>query len=479
VNSPAFVPNGAMVSSPAVMNGNVYYVSNVPVITNTLGQTFVDHAVLQAVTTAGQKLWSRALFKACGPTPTTDIDVSSPAVGSGLVNGVVTPEVFVGWTAQVNGNAQGCVFDFNGLTGALIWAFPVTGGDVEGSPAIMSSNRGPLVVVGANDDHVYGFSLNYTGPMSGTAPVAWDYNTQNDAPPPGYAQYCNNDEGCGDGVWASPSEGQVLVNGTLHHYVFFGLCANNTGLSVGRLDAVDIDNIVNGSPTLAWSFWDPHPTPDNDFSLVQTLTDRNGVALRVFTAEHHGHMFSLDPATGHLFFDFDARATLGKPVAILNAPGAFASSSAGYEYIFSVGCPPSTPSLGLIACALGQPSYGYLVALNAFSTAPGGQLLWKSLDMGGVTFSTPATINQGANAVLFALGPFSAGSPYRGDLLAFDPNNGSLLADYPVSNHTRGTLGSLAVYGNMAFVPEGYGILDGDTWSQGGELAVFACAGCN
>jgi outer membrane protein assembly factor BamB len=466
VTGPGFGQLGAVISSPAVYQGIVYYASDEQVVTTTNGVSVTAHiGLMLAVSTTGQVVWTRR-FPVCGTSNAPQFTLSSPAVGLGRINGVSTPQVFIGW-----GEATGCVYDFNALTGALIWEYPLPD-PVMGSPALMPTNSGPLVVVGANDDTLHAFSLNYTGPMSGSATQVWQYNDQQDPPPPGYAQYCDPEEVCGDSIWGSVSEGIVMVNGARHHYAFFPIGASPTH-TVGRLDAVDMDNIVNGSPTLAWAFWDPHVQPDNDFSLVQTLTDRNGNALRVFTAQHYGHMYSLDPATGHLVFDFNAAAALGEPLSMLNGSGAFANVNGTYAYIFGTGCSVSTWQL---SCGT-TTSYGSIVAINAMTTTASGALLWSSPNLGGELNSSPAAINLGANAVIFALGPYSASSPYRGDLLALNPATGALLADYPVNGHAWGTIGSLAVYGNKIFVPEGYGIID-DTYGQLGALVAFTCAGC-
>ena len=123
----------------------------------------------------------------------------------------------------------------------------------------MTSNSGSIVVVGDNDDYVRAFTVNYAGSLGGSGTQLWAYNTRFDPAPPGHSKYCQkNEELCGDAIWSSPAEALVMVNGTPHHYIYFGVGAEAN--LVGRVDAIDMDAMsttIHNGPTLAWAFWDP------------------------------------------------------------------------------------------------------------------------------------------------------------------------------------------------------------------------------
>ncbi|MEO8971537.1 MAG: PQQ-binding-like beta-propeller repeat protein, partial [Ktedonobacteraceae bacterium] len=422
-----------------------------------------DASTMYAVTVAtGQVLWS-VPFPACGTMPQQSFVLSSPAVTTGYINalGTTATEVFIGRGSRNQGGI-GCLYDFNGATGALIWNY-VTPGTDYASPAIMSTDNGPIVVTGDNSDYVHAFSVNYAGVLGGTGVQLWDYNTRYDPPPPGHAQYCQkNEELCGDAVWSSPAEAKVMVNGTVHHYAYFGVGAEAN--TVGRVDAIDMDapsTAAHSGPTLAWAFWDPNPLFNDDFGTVLALNDTNGFGIRVYSGMNNGHMFGLDPATGAMFFDFDTTAQLGGIKSVIHSTGSLLVINGVTELIFGSGS-----STG-----------GYIWAIDALSTASGGTFLWKSQDFGGEMMASPAVVNQGANAVIYTMGSVRLGTPTVGDLLAIDPSSGAVLADYPVYNHAYGADSSPAVYGNMVFVTEGDNIYNNPEPGKGG-LAAVQCPGC-
>ena len=334
----------------------------------------------------------------------------------------------------------------------------------------MSTNSGNIVVVGSNDDYVRAFSVNYTGPMKGSGVQLWSYDTRNDSPPPGYGQYCEpSPELCGDAVWSSPAEGVVMINSTPHHYAYFGVGAETN--TVGRVDAIDMDTIVNMSPTLAWAFWDPHPSYDDDFGTVSVLTDMNGFASRVFSGMNRCDMYGLDAINGDMYFDLSTSAQIGNVQSKIHSNATFVTINNTTELIFGSGC---SPSREYPVC--GGPNNGYIWAIDALSTASNGTLLWQSQDFGGDIVSSPVVVNQGTNAVIYVLGPWLPGTTTRGDLLALDPMNGTGLADYHVFNQAYGAVSSPAIYGSRVFVTEGYSIYSSSP-PQGGGLAAFQCAG--
>ncbi|HLX39033.1 MAG TPA: PQQ-binding-like beta-propeller repeat protein, partial [Ktedonobacteraceae bacterium] len=253
VTGSAYTTTGAVNSSPAIVDGVLYYAAS------GARTALPDNATMYAVSViTGQTLWS-VPFPPCGTMSQQQSYVlSSPAVGSGYITalGTTATEVFIGRGSRYN-NGVGCLYDFDGATGALIWEYE-TPQQVYSSPAIMTTSSGTIVVVGDNDDYVRAFSVDYAGVPGGQGTQLWDYNTRNDIAPSGHAQYCQkNEELCGDAVWSSPAEALVMVNGTPHHYAYFGIGAEAN--TVGRIDAIDMDTIVQNSPTLAWAFWDPHP----------------------------------------------------------------------------------------------------------------------------------------------------------------------------------------------------------------------------
>ena len=448
VTGAAYTTTGAVNSSPAIVGGILYYAANQP--------KQPDASTMYAVSVAtGQVLWS-VPFPACGILSQKSDVLSSPAVASGYVNalGTSVTEVFVGRGS----NGPGCLYDFNGATGNLIWKY-LTPNQIDSSPAIMTTNSGSIVVVGDDSDYVRAFSVDYSGSLGGHGKQLWAYNTRYDQPPPGYSQYCQkNEELCGDAVWSSPAEAMVMVNGTAHHYAYFGVGAEDN--TVGRVDAIDLDTLVHHSPALAWAFWDPHPQFNDDFGTILVLTDPNGFGLRVYSGIDNGDMYSMDATTGTMYFDFSTAAQLGTKSAI-HSTGALVAINGVTELIFGSG----------------TKYVGYIWAIDALSTNSGGTLIWRSKKFGGEILSSPAVVNQGANAVIYSMGPVRFGHPSSGDLLALDPVNGAILANYPVFNHAYGAASSPAVYGNMVFVTAGYTFYNSPE-PGGGGLAAFQCASC-
>jgi hypothetical protein len=466
VTGSIYTTGGQFMASPVVYQGVLYYAVNTRV---TSGTTQVPYSTLYAANVStGQQLWSKP-FPLCANMTKTDYTFSTPALTTGMVNGVATTEVFIGW-----GNiSRGCAYDFNGADGSLIWQYATTG-PTNASPAIFPSNKGPIVIFGENADKIHAFSVNYTGTLGGHGKQVWQYNNALDAPvPPATAVYCQAPgESCGDAVFGSPAEGLVTVNGITHHYIYFPVGSSFTNYA-GRLDAVNIDTIVNGSPTLAWAFWDPTPLPDNDFITVTVLNNSSGFATRVFTGMHTGHEFGLDAVTGQLIFDFNAGSFAGNRQTFIHSTAALVTINGTTELIFGSGC---NPSRDYKSCVGGDS--GHVFAIDALSTAPAGTLLWESKDYGGDIVSSPAVVNSGANAVVYIMGPwYPTNTLSRGDLLAFDPANGNVLADYAVYNHAYGSVSSPAIYGNTIFVSEGYSIY---TWppTPGGGLAALQCTAC-
>ncbi len=465
VTGAAYTTTGEVMASPSIYHGIMYYSANTRVTSGTQQLPFSTMHAVEVST--GQMLWSTP-FPLCAKMTKTDYTFSTPAVTTGMVNGVATTEVFSGW----GDISRGCVYDFDGSTGRLIWDYATTG-PTNASPAFFPTNNGTIVVIGENGNKIHAFSVNYNGTIGGKGKQLWQYNNSFDPPPPITAQYCQAPgESCGDAVFGSPAEGLVKVNGTPHHYIYFPIGSSFPNRA-GRLDAIDIDNMVNGSPTLAWAFWDPNPSTDNDFITVTVLNDANGFATRVFTGMHTGHEFGLDAVTGQMYFDFNSSAYAGNRQTFIHSTAAIVTINGKTELIFGSGC---NPSRDYKSCAGGNS--GHVFAIDALSTASSGTLLWESKDYGGDIVSSPAVVNSGANAVVYIMGPwYPKNTLSRGDLLAFDPANGNVLADYAVYNHAYGSVSSPAIYGNTIFVSEGYSIY---TWppTPGGGIAAYQCTGC-
>src|SRR5579863_1479990 len=402
VSGSAYTSTGSAEDSPAVYQGILYYVANT--VTQKNGRNVVTNTLYAVDTTAGSVLWSYQ-FPLCGNATFTQFVASSPAVTTGMVNGVATTEVFVGWGAK-----KGCFYDFDGLTGTIIWVYGPTSG-ILSSPAIMATNSGTLVVYGDENDYVRAFSTTYTGTLGGRQSPTWIYNDRLDPPPAGYSQYClPAPDLCGDSVWSSPAEAMVMVNGVAHHYAYFGVGAQTN--FVGRVDAIDLDLRPAKVPTLAWSFWDPHPQFDNDFGSVAVLTDANGFAMRVFSGNNGGHMFGIDAVTGTMYFDFNTSVQLGGLVdSMIHSTPALVTINTKTELIFTSGCPASKLCHG---------PFGYIWAIDALSNVSTGTRVWISQNLEDDLVSSPVIANQGTQAVGFVLGPWKGGALRHGDLLVFD-----------------------------------------------------------
>ena len=449
-----FAATGMVADSPSVYQGVVYYAAN------TLVGSSSRISTLYAVDAAtGSVDWSEP-FPDCGTSSSTSWVISSPAVTTGMVNGVNTPELFVGWGDDLSAfKSTGCMYDFNAKTGGLIWTYPLAMPPLS-SPAIMSTDNGPVVVVGTDGDTLEGFSVAYTGPLGGTGPHLWTYNDTNDPPPAGYAQYCKpTGEKCGDAVWGSPAEGLVLVNGEAHHYAYFPIGASYTN-EVGHVDAVDLDLLSSGHPALAWSFWTPRPTLNDDFGTVLVLNDSNGLAERVFSGMMSGDMFSLDPATGRMIFDFQTLNNQPQTIAKIVSTGALVTVNGVTELVFGEGHSMAEGYTGK--------DFGYVFAIDALSTAPAGTLLWRTPDFLTEVISSPAIANQGTDAVAFLT--------IKGKLYAIDAATGAVLANYPILGGGYGSDTSPAIYGGRVFVTVGN--LFGNPQGAGG-FGGFRCALCS
>ncbi len=221
VSGPGFTTTGSAEGSPTVYQGVVYYAYSQQQQIN--GKT-VHTSTMNAIDAAtGDVIWSEP-FPACGSITTTQFDDLTPAVTTGLVNGVSTVEVYIGWGTAWPGE-KGCLYDLNGADGSAIWTFGSVS-PVFSSPVILSTNNGNIVVNGDDDHVVRAFNVNYNGALGVTGKEIWHYDDRQDNPPPGYSKYCGSAPIlCGEGVWSSPAEGLVMVNNTPHHYVFFAVGA--------------------------------------------------------------------------------------------------------------------------------------------------------------------------------------------------------------------------------------------------------------
>ncbi len=395
--------------------------------------------------------------------------ISTPAVTTGLVNGVSTTEVYVGWGTSWP-NMGGCLYDLNGADGSLIWDFP-SPVPVFSSPAILSTNNGNIVVSGDDDHVVRAFSVNYNGALGAKGVQLWKYDDRQDAPPPGYSQYCGPAPAvCGEAVWSLPAEGLVTVNGTAHHYVYFGVGAGSR--TVARVDAIDIDVIKKHEPKAVWQTWDPHPQFDNDFGTISVLTDQNGYAIRVFAGNNIGEEVGLDAVTGALYFDFQTTPQYGGRQGGIHSNGALVTINGTTELIFGTECGSENHH-----CPPGPNNEGYAWALDAMSTDPNGTVLWRSQYFGDPIIGSPVVVNSGTNAVVFIMGTWAPGDPYMGDLVALDPMTGTIVASYSVFNGAYGVLSTPTVYGSRIFVTEGYNTYSGPN-PNGGGLAAFDCSTC-
>ncbi len=238
------------------------------------------------------------------------------------------------------------------------------------------------------------------------------------------------------------------------------------------MDAIDIDSITKRQPLHVWSFWDPHPQLDNDFGTISVLTDSNGYAIRVFSGTNSGDEFGLDPATGAMYFDFSTTAQYGGVQGRIHSNGALVTINGTTELIFGSGC-------GTIRhhCPDGQNGKGYAWAIDAMSNDPNGTLLWRSQYFGDPIVGSPVVVNTGTDAVVFIMGTWAPGDPYRGDLVALDPMTGTIVANYSVFNGAYGSLSSPTVYGSRIFVTEGYNDYSSPD-PNGGGLAAFDCSTC-
>jgi outer membrane protein assembly factor BamB len=124
-----YTTGGAVQSSPAVVNGTVYFGSN-------------DANIYAVSASTGALVWKYATGGA--------ITFSSPSV----LNGVV----YIGST-------DNSVYAINASTGVLVWKY-TTGGQVSSSPAVANGT----VYIGSGDGSVY--ALN-----AGTGALTWKYTT--------------------------------------------------------------------------------------------------------------------------------------------------------------------------------------------------------------------------------------------------------------------------------------------------------------
>jgi outer membrane protein assembly factor BamB len=124
-----YTTGGAVISSPAVVNGIVYFGSN-------------DANVYAVNASTGALVWKYATGNA--------ISFSSPAV----INGVV----YVG-------SLDNSVYAINASTGVLVWKY-TTGGPVNSSPAVANGT----VYIGSEDGSIYALNAS-------TGALSWKYTT--------------------------------------------------------------------------------------------------------------------------------------------------------------------------------------------------------------------------------------------------------------------------------------------------------------
>jgi hypothetical protein len=184
-------------------------------------------------------------------------------------------------------------------------------------------------------------------------------------------------------------------------------------------------------------------------------------------------MYGLDAASGIVYFDFNTSAQLGNIQSTIHSTGALVNLNGTLELIFGSGCSPD-----IYNSTCNGPNNGHVWAIDALSTNSSGTVIWQSQDFGGDMVSSPDVVNEGADAVIFILGPWYPGTPARGDLLALDPATGSIVGDYQVFNQAYGALSTPAIYGGRIYVTEGYNIYSRHN-PGGGGLASFRCATCS
>src|SRR5947209_8790216 len=131
VSGPGFTTTGAAMSSPAVYHGRVYYATNMQEVVN--GKNVLISTMYAVNAQTGQTVWSRQ-FPVCGTFKNQKYAFSSAAVTTGMVNGIATTEVFVG-RGGLSKSQNGCLYDLNGQTGAVIWTYG-TAQPIDSSPAI-------------------------------------------------------------------------------------------------------------------------------------------------------------------------------------------------------------------------------------------------------------------------------------------------------------------------------------------------------
>ncbi len=466
VTGPGFTTTGSAEDSPVVYQGVLYYSASQQ---QGVGGQATHTSTMYAVNAStGAVIWSVPI-PTCGTYTNTQFEDSTAAVTTGMVNGVSTVEVFIGYgTAWPNTN--GCIYDLDGADGSMIWNY-ASQLPVFSSASILTTNSGNIMVIGDDNHVVHAFSVDYNGAIGGTGQQIWSYDDRQDQPPPGYSQYCASPPVlCGESVWSSPAEGLVMVKKVPHHYLFFSVGAETR--YVGRVDAIDMDSINNGQARLAWSFWDPYPQLDNDFGAITAYTDKKGFAVRVFAGNNSGEEFGLNAATGKMAFDFQTTSQYGGVQGRIHSNAALVTINGTTELIFGSSCGTERHH-----CAAGPGNTGYVWALNAFSNDPNGTVIWRSQYFGDPIVGSPTIVGTDTNAVAFIMGSWAPGDPYRGDLIAFDPMTGSTVATYTVFNGAYGTLSTPTIWGSRIFVTEGYNDYSSPDPSGGG-LAAFDCSAC-
>jgi outer membrane protein assembly factor BamB len=307
-----FVPTkGEVTATPAVVNGTLY-----------VGDSTGAFYALNASTGAQEWTFSTTSPQSCFVDQTNPFatehpggfgDITSSAAVT-TVNG--TPTVYVG--------AGGSVFALNATTGQCLWAQdtdpanPTSAIEVESSPVVDTAVSPPEVLVGNDDNGVYGLAV--TGLMAfnaETGALLWKYEPERDA------TLYPSEFGGSDALTLSCGDGAANADCTP---------ANVPNIAPNSATYADACGDVWASPTLDTSFTDP--AGDNTFEgsgtapagWTATQITASGQAsadgLAVFgigncaanpdpaTAEAHGDyeynqgVFALDPVTGVRVWSF-------------------------------------------------------------------------------------------------------------------------------------------------------------------------------
>jgi len=254
-------PTGRMESSPAVVNGVVYFGAD-------------NHNLYAMNTNNGALLWSY---------PMASNVFSSPAVANGVV---------------YSGSRDGNLYAIDAKTGALRWNYP-TGDAVDSSPAVVNG----VVYVGSNDHNVY--ALNAT-----TGEKLWSYMTA------GYMDH-SSPAVIGGALYVCAWDS--------HNWIAYALDAKNGALTGWRNASFgeDCSPAVAGgmvyvggigvyaydtkTGALVWSY--PSLVLDSGIAVG------NGA---VYFGTDDGFVYALDASTGALLWTFTANGYVWSTPAVAN-----------------------------------------------------------------------------------------------------------------------------------------------------------------